>query len=53
MNQVIIAYHVQAQGRVRLSPELVDYRFYELDRTQVLACRHRLRAGRLAALTRA
>ena len=31
MNQVIIAYHVQAQGQVRLSPELVDYRFYELD----------------------
>ena len=31
MNQVIIAYHVVAQGQVRLSPELVDYRFYELD----------------------
>ena len=31
MNQVIIAYHVQATGQVRLSPELVDYRFYELD----------------------
>jgi NADH pyrophosphatase NudC (nudix superfamily) len=31
MNQVIIAYHVQAEGDVRLSPELVDYRFYELD----------------------
>ena len=30
MNQVIIAYHVQATGEVRLSPELVDYRFYEL-----------------------
>jgi NADH pyrophosphatase NudC (nudix superfamily) len=31
MNQVIIAYHVVARGEVRLSPELVDYRFYELD----------------------
>ena len=30
MNQVIIAYHVVAEGQVRLSPELVDYRFYEL-----------------------
>ncbi len=30
MNQVIIAYHVQASGQVRLSPELVDHRFYEL-----------------------
>lgn len=29
MNQVIIAYHVQASGEVRLSPELADYRFYE------------------------
>jgi len=29
MNQVIIAYHVQAQGEVRLSPELIDYRLYE------------------------
>ena len=25
MNQVIIAYHAQAQGEVRLSPELVEY----------------------------
>ena len=31
MNQVIIAYHVVAEGEVRLSPELLDYRFYELD----------------------
>jgi len=31
MNQVIIAYHVQARGQVQLSPELVDYRFYELE----------------------
>ena len=30
MNQVIIAYHVVAEGEVRLSPELVDYRFYDL-----------------------
>ena len=28
MNQVIIAYHVVADGEVRLSPELVDYRLY-------------------------
>ncbi|MDA8454681.1 NUDIX hydrolase [Acidovorax sp. GBBC 3334] len=26
MNQVIVAYHAVAQGEVRLSPELVDYR---------------------------
>ncbi|WP_027016680.1 NUDIX domain-containing protein [Comamonas composti] len=31
MNQVIIAYHVQATGQVRLSPELLDYRMYDLD----------------------
>ena len=31
MNQVIIAYHVQTQGEVRLSPELAEYRLYELD----------------------
>ena len=30
MNQVIIAYHVVATGDVRLSPELVDYRLYDL-----------------------
>ena len=30
MNQVIIAYHVVATGEVRLSPELVDYRMYDL-----------------------
>ena len=30
MNQVIIAYHVVATGEVRLSPELVDWRLYEL-----------------------
>ena len=30
MNQVIIAYHVRAEGEVRLSPELVDWRLYDL-----------------------
>ena len=30
MNQVIIAYHAVADGEVRLSPELVDYRLYDL-----------------------
>jgi len=29
MNQVIIAYHVQAQGQVRLSPELLEYRLLD------------------------
>jgi NADH pyrophosphatase NudC (nudix superfamily) len=28
MNQVIIAYHVQARGEVRLSPELAEYRLF-------------------------
>lgn len=31
MNQVIIAYHAVAQGEVRLSPELVDYKLYPYD----------------------
>jgi NAD+ diphosphatase len=31
MNQIIIAYHAQAEGEVKLSPELVDYRLYALD----------------------
>ena len=31
MNQVIIAYHAVAQGAVRLSPELVDYKLYDYD----------------------
>ncbi|MEJ7687649.1 MAG: NUDIX hydrolase [Luteimonas sp.] len=31
MNQVIIAYHALADGEVRLSPELVDYRLYDLE----------------------
>ncbi|MDR0275238.1 MAG: NUDIX hydrolase [Burkholderiaceae bacterium] len=30
MNQVIIAYHVVAEGQVRLSPELADWRLYGL-----------------------
>ena len=30
MNQVIIAYHVQAQGEVRLSPELAEYKLFAL-----------------------
>ncbi len=29
MNQVIIAYHVLAEGEVKLSPELVDYRLFD------------------------
>lgn len=28
MNQVIIAYHAEAQGQVRLSPELAEYQLY-------------------------
>jgi NAD+ diphosphatase len=34
MNQVIIAYHVVAQGEVKLSPELVDYRLYDYDKVK-------------------
>jgi len=34
MNQVIIAYHAVCSGKVSLSPELVDYRLYELDKLQ-------------------
>ena len=29
MNQLIVAYHVRAQGEVRLSPELAEYRLFE------------------------
>jgi NADH pyrophosphatase NudC (nudix superfamily) len=29
MNQVIIAYHAQAEGEIRLSPELVEYKLLE------------------------
>jgi NADH pyrophosphatase NudC (nudix superfamily) len=28
MNQLIVAYHVQARGEVRLSPELAEYRLF-------------------------
>ena len=28
MNQIIIAYHAQAQGEVRLSPELAEYKLF-------------------------
>jgi NADH pyrophosphatase NudC (nudix superfamily) len=31
MNQVIIAYHAQARGEVRLSPELAEYKLFALD----------------------
>ncbi|MEY2736114.1 MAG: NUDIX domain-containing protein [Burkholderiaceae bacterium] len=34
MNQVIIAYHVQAEGEVRLSPELAEYQLYDLDQVR-------------------
>jgi NAD+ diphosphatase len=29
MNQVIIAYHVQARGEIQLSPELAEYKLFE------------------------
>ena len=29
MNQVIIAYHAVAEGEIRLSPELVEYKLYD------------------------
>jgi NAD+ diphosphatase len=29
MNQVIIAYHVQARGEIKLSPELAEYKLFE------------------------
>jgi NADH pyrophosphatase NudC (nudix superfamily) len=29
MNQLIVAYHVQATGEVRLSPELAEYKLFE------------------------
>ena len=28
MNQVIIAYHAQARGEIRLSPELAEYKLF-------------------------
>ncbi len=33
-NELIIAYHVQASGEVRLSPELVEYRLVSPERAQ-------------------
>ena len=30
MNQVIIAYHAVARGEIRLSPELAEYKLFEL-----------------------
>lgn len=29
MNQLIVAYHVRAEGEIRLSPELAEYRLFE------------------------
>ncbi len=37
MNQVIIAYHAVCKGDVKLSPELVDYRLYDLDQVRCWA----------------
>ena len=34
MNQVIIAYHAVAEGEVKLSPELVDYRLFEYEKVR-------------------
>jgi ADP-ribose pyrophosphatase YjhB (NUDIX family) len=31
MNQVIIAYHVRAEGEVKLSPELAEYKLFAYD----------------------
>jgi len=31
MNQVLIVYHAVVEGEVKLSPELVDYKLYDLD----------------------
>ena len=30
MNQVIIAYHAQAEGEVRLSPELAEHKMFDV-----------------------
>ena len=53
MNQVIIAYHAVARGEIVLSPELAEYRLFAPAGGALLARRHRLRAGRLAARARA
>ena len=34
MNHVIIAYHAVCEGHVQLSPELVDYRLFALDKVK-------------------
>lgn len=34
MNQVIIAYHAQCEGEVRLSPELAEYRLFAYDQVR-------------------
>lgn len=34
MNQVIIAYHVVAEGEVKLSPELAEYKLFDYDRVK-------------------
>ena len=32
MNQIIIAYHADCSGEIRLSPELLEYRLYDFDK---------------------
>lgn len=34
MNQIIVAYHAVCEGEVKLSPELVDYRLFALDKVK-------------------
>ena len=34
MNQLIVAYHAKAEGEVMLSPELVEYRLYPLEKVK-------------------
>jgi len=34
MNQIIIAYHAECEGEVKLSPELVDYRLFAVDQVR-------------------
>ena len=38
MNQVILAYHVQARGEVRLSPELAEYKLFAPPDVRFLGC---------------
>jgi NAD+ diphosphatase len=42
MNQVIVVYHVLAQGEIRLSPELAEYKLFEPAGPALLAGRDRL-----------